>query len=399
LGVPRVVVLLGVVSLLNDLSGEMITPLLPLFLVGALAAPVAVVGLVEGAADSTTAMLKVWVGHRSDLQRRRKRYILVGYGAAAMAKPLLAVAAVWPQALAARLLDRGGKGVRGAPRDAAIADASPPETVGRSFGVHRAFDTAGAIGGTLLALAIVLAFERGSNVPFQTVFLAASVPAMVSVALLAGGLREASRPAAVLPGGERPRGFLDSLRALPRPVRAFIGVTALFTAANFTIGIFVLRLAQFAGSVAVTLAVYAAFNGMATVLSVPAGVLADRHGRRVLVRASFALFAAACVAFALANSLAAAVGAFLVYAAFFAVWEASYRAYLSEICPKGLRATALGAHGTVIGLLALPGSVAAGLLWEVVNPAAPFAVAAALAVLAFVALGAVRPEAADRVAG
>jgi len=134
-GVPRVVVLLGVVSFLNDLSGEMITPLLPLFLVGALLAPVAVVGFVEGSADSATALLKVWVGHRSDLLQKRKRFILFGYGAGGLAKPLLAFSVVWPQALGARLLDRIGKGVRGAPRDAAIADASPPEIVGRAFGL------------------------------------------------------------------------------------------------------------------------------------------------------------------------------------------------------------------------------------------------------------------------
>ena len=157
-GVPRVVVLLGVVSLLNDLSGEMITPLIPLFLVGALAAPVAVVGLVEGAADSTTALLKVWVGHRSDALSKRKPYIVGGYGLSAAAKPLLALSTVWPLALAARVVDRAGQGIRGAPRDAAIADATPPEILGRAFGVHRAFDTAGAIGGAVLALALIALF-------------------------------------------------------------------------------------------------------------------------------------------------------------------------------------------------------------------------------------------------
>jgi MFS family permease len=391
-GVPRVVVLLGVVSFLNDLSGEMITPLLPLFLVGALLAPVAVVGLIEGSADSATALLKVWVGHRSDLLQKRKRYILTGYGAGGLAKPLLALSVVWPQALGARLLDRIGKGVRGAPRDAAIADASPPEIVGRSFGLHRAFDTAGAIGGTLIALALVLLLERGGSVPYRIVFLAASIPAIASVMLLAAGYRD---PKPLLgrasPDPSRP-GFVAALRALPRPVRAFIGVTALFTVGNFTIGLFVLRLSGFAGSVTLTLAAYALFNLLATLLSTPAGVLADRHGRRALVRVSFALFSAAALAFALADSFLAALLAFLVYGAFFAVWESCYRAYLSEICPKELRATALGAHGTVIGLLALPGSLMAGLLWDTAGPTAPFLLAAAIGVAAFVALSVVRAD-------
>jgi MFS family permease len=193
-------------------------------------------------------------------------------------------------------------------------------------------------------------------------------------------------------------GFLASLRALPRPVRVFIAVTALFTVGNFTIGLFVLRLGGFAGSVALTLAVYALFNVLATLLSVPAGVLADRHGRRALVRISFALFTAAAVAFALANSFLAALAAFLIYGAFFAVWESCYRAYLSEICPKDLRATALGAHGTVIGLFALPGSLLAGLLWDTVSPAAPFFLAALIAVAAFVAISFVRPDPAAIVA-
>ncbi len=396
LGVPRVVVLLGLVSLLNDLSGEMITPLIPLFLVGALGSPVAVVGLVEGAADSTTALLKVWVGHRSDRMARRKPYIVAGYGIGTVAKPVLALAFVWPQALAARVLDRAGKGIRGAPRDAAIADAAPKEILGRAFGLHRAFDTAGAIGGSVIALGLVL-FLAGQGAAslstFQLIFLLAAIPGAVSVALLLVGLREPKRPAlqAAKDAAARP-GLVQALHALPSPVRRFIGVSGIFAVGNFTIGLFILRVSQFSSGVAAGLIAYIAFNAVATALSVPAGVLADRLGRRVLVGASFVLFAAACVAFALINSYEAAFGAFLVYGAFTAVWEASYRAYMSEICPKDLRATALGAQGTVLGLLTLPGSLMAGVLWSAFNnPAAPFLVGAAVALVALAAFAALKP--------
>ena len=404
LGVPRVVVLLGVVSLLNDLSGEMVTPLLPLFLVGPLAAPVLVVGLVEGAADSATAFLKVWVGHRSDRMRRRKPYVVGGYGLSAAAKPLLALSAVWPQALAARVVDRAGKGIRGAPRDAAIADAAPKEILGRAFGVHRAFDTAGAVAGALLALVLILAFAAGvpTLAEFQTVFLVASIPGALSIALLVLGLRE---PRSVETGegaAKAPRrAFVASLRSLPPPVRRFIGVSGVFALGNFSLALFILRMSQFtSGSLVAGLIAYIAFNIVATVASIPAGLLADRFGRRPLVVASFALFAAACAAFALADSFAFAFGAFLVYGLFFAAWEAGYRAYMAEICPKELKATAMGAQGTVIGLVTLPGSAMAGAIWTATGrPELAFLSGAALAGAALAAFFTVRPRGAAPAAG
>jgi MFS family permease len=387
-----------VVSLLNDLAGEMTTPLLPLFLVGALAAPVAVVGLVEGAADSTTALLKVWIGHRSDLLRRRKPFILLGYGASAAARPMLALAGVWEHALGARLLDRAGKGVRGAPRDAAIADAVPREIVGRAFGLHRAFDTAGAIGGSAAALVLLLVLDPAGGAPYRQIFLYASIPAAASVLLLLVGFREKEAAAASKPAtAVRPR-LVQALRVLPPRVRWFILISGLFALGNFTIGLFILRANQFAPSIAAVLAAYLAFNICATALSIPAGILADRRGRRLLARASFLLFAVAAVAFALANSFAAVFGAFLLYGVFTAVWESSSRAYLSELCPPENRATALGAHGTILGLLTLPGSLMAGVLWDLVSPEAAFGVGAALALAAFVAFGPATRAGTDRAA-
>lgn len=368
----------------------MITPLLPLFLVGALAAPVAVVGLVEGAADSAASLLKVWAGHRSDVLQRRKRFMVAGYGAAALAKPLLAASTLWPHVLAARLMDRAGKGVRGAPRDAAIADASDPARVGRSFGFHRAMDTAGAFGGAALALAILLWLEGSGTVQLGTyrlIFLVASVPTAAAVILLLVGFRDARRDG---PRDERPAPLLRSVRELPGPVRAFLAVSGLFALGNITIGLFVLRTADLAGSATFALVAYIAFNAVATGVSFPAGVLADRYGRRALVRASFGLFAVAAAAFALADTMAAAVAGFLLYGVYFAVWEASSRAYISEICPKERRATALGAHGTVVGLLTLPGSFAAAVLWDFAGAPAAFAYAAAIGAVAFIAMTGVR---------
>ena len=402
-GVPRVVVLLGVVSLLNDLSGEMITPLIPLFLVGALAAPVAVVGLVEGAADSTTALLKVWVGHRSDALSKRKPYIVGGYGLSAAAKPLLALSTVWPLALAARVVDRAGKGIRGAPRDAAIADATPPEILGRAFGVHRAFDTAGAIGGAVLALALIALFAGAAAATygdFQKVFLVASIPGALSVALLVFGLREAqlhdgSRRAS----GSAPKGLVAAVRSLPAPVRRFLAVSGLFAFGNFTLGLFVLRVAEFAGGTAVALLSYIGFNVVATVVSFPAGVLADSRGRRPLVAAGLLLFVGAAVAFAFVSSFVEALLAFLLYGAFAGVWEASYRAYMSEICPRDLRGTALGAQGTVLAVLTLPGSAVAGVLWTAFGPQAAFLFGAAVGAGALLLFVGLRPAKVNAAAG
>lgn len=402
LGVPRVVILLGAVSLLNDLAGEMVTPLLPLFLVGPLAAPVFVVGLVEGAADSAAAFVKVWVGHRSDRIARRKPFIVAGYGLSAGAKVLLALSAVWPQALAARVVDRAGKGIRGAPRDAAIADATPKEMLGRAFGVHRAFDTAGAVGGALFALALIFVLAGAGAATlgqFQLVFLVASIPGLLSIALLVAGLKEARRE----PGAAKPprTSLMESLRVLPAPVRRFIAVSGVFALGNFSLAIFILRVGDFTGgSLVAGLAAYIAFNLVATGASVPAGLFADARGRRPLVLLSFALFAASCIAFALVNSYATAFAAFLLYGVFFAAWEAGYRAYMSEICPKELKATALGAQGTVIGLLTLPGSAVAGLLWTVTGqPAYAFLFGAALTAVAMALFLTVRGGAAPRASG
>jgi MFS family permease len=389
LGVPRVIILLGVVSLLNDLAGEMVTPLLPLFLIGPLMAPVAVVGLVEGTADSVTALLKVWVGHRSDTMRRRKPYIVIGYGLTALAKPLLAISSLWPEAFGARVLDRAGKGVRSAPRDAAIADAAPKEILGRAFGVHRAFDTAGAVGGSLFALVLVLAFAGTGAVSlssFQLIFLVASVPGALSIGLLIVGLKEGKPKADGKEGSAHPRkGLVAALRELPPPVRRFIGISGLFAIGNFTLGLFILRVNEFSGGIAAGLVAYIAFNIVATALSIPAGILADKHGRRPLVAAGFVLFAVACVAFAFVSSFEMAFAAFLVYGVYFAVWEASYRAYMGEICPKESRATALGAQGTVLGLLTLPGSAMAGLIWGAFGAPAAFLVGAVIAMVALAA--------------
>ncbi len=402
LGVPRIVILLGVVSLLNDLAGEMVTPLLPLFLIGPLAAPVVVVGLVEGMADSATAFVKVWVGHRSDRMARRKPYIVGGYGLTAVAKPLLALSAVWPQALAARVLDRAGKGIRGAPRDAAIADATPKEILGKAFGVHRAFDTAGAVAGALLALTLILVFAGSAGATlgqFQLVFLVASIPGIVSIGILVAGLKEARRE----PGAAKPprTGLRESLRMLPGPVRRFIGVSGIFALGNFSIALFILRMGDFTGgSLAAGLVAYIAFNVLATGASIPAGLLADARGRRPLVLLSFLLFAASCVAFGLSNSYATAFASFLLYGVFFAVWETGYRAYMAEICPKELKATAMGAQGTVIGLLTLPGSAVAGLIWTVTGqPAYAFLFGAALTGVAMAVFLTVRGGATPRASG
>lgn len=386
LGVPRIVILLGVVSFLNDLSGEMVTPLLPLFLVGALAAPVAVVGLVEGAADSTTALLKLWVGHRSDALHKRKRYIVGGYGLSAAAKPLLAMSTIWPFALMARVVDRAGKGLRGAPRDAAIADATPPEILGRAFGVHRAFDTAGAIFGAVLALSLIAVFAGAAVATFgdfQAVFLVASVPGVLSVALLVFGLREAQLHDGKDKGkAGAPAGLLAAMRSLPLPVRRFLAVSGLFALGNFTLGLFVLRIAQFSSGTAVALLAYIAFNLVATAVSYPAGLLADSRGRRPMVAVGLGLFIGAATAFAFVSTFELAVAAFLVYGAFAGVWEASYRAYMSEICPRELRGTALGAQGTVLAILTLPGSAVAGVLWTVFGPQAAFLFGAGVGALA-----------------
>ena len=393
-GLPRNVVALGIVSLLTDVSTEMIVPVLPLFVVGVLGASMASVGVIEGVAESTAALMRLGSGWLSDRSGQRKPFLIFGYGISAVAKGALAVVLSWPMVLALRFGDRVGKGLRNPPRDALIADSVEPRYLGRAFGFHRGLDTLGAAIGPLVAFAMLRAFPGG----FRRIFLWSVVPAALSILVLAvfvrGKRREAARSTAPL--------FAEA-RAMGGPFHRFLVVAGLFSLANSSTAFMLLLAADrthgagFTGA-QVTL-VYLLYNLVYAALSWPVGELSDRVGRRAILLGAYLLFAGLYALLAWRADAVMVVAGFVLLGVHSALLEASQRSMLGDLVAPERRGTAYGLYYTVVGAALLPASIVAGVLWERLGPRAALAVDAALALLAavlFVVLLPPRGEYSDR---
>lgn len=372
-GVTRNVFLLGVVSLVADIASEMAYPLIPVFLTSTLGAPVAAMGAIEGVAEGTASLLKVASGWLSDRVGRRKGLVMAGYGLSAAGKALLALAFAWPQVFAARFVDRFGKGVRTSPRDALIADGTPPSLLGRAFGFHRTLDTAGAVLGPLIALLMVGAL----SLDIRAVLLLALAPAAVSVLLLS--LVRDSPPTVATRADDAP----EAGRA-PVAYWAFLGIVLVFAVGNSSDAFLILRAKDVGLSVSLVVVAYVAFNVSYTLLSTPAGVVSDRVDRRLLYTLGLVIFGFVYVGFAWLPSTVWVWPLFVVYGCYMALTEGVGRALVAETAPSGRRGTFLGLYHTSIGLAAVLASIMAGLLWQTVDPAAPFAVGAGMAFAAAV---------------
>jgi MFS family permease len=381
---PREVKALGVVSLLTDASSEMIYPLLPTFLTTVLRAGPAFVGLVEGAAETVAAALKVVSGRWSDRMGRRKPLAVAGYSLSSLARPLVAVAQAPWHVLAVRVADRVGKGIRGAPRDALIAQVTAPADRARAFGFHRAMDHAGAVVGPLLASALL-----AWGFTLRTVFALAAVPAVLSVLALVFGVRE--EPVA--------RARADVADAapvgpLPPALRRYLAVVALFTLGNSTDAFLLLRAQEEGVALAGIPLLWAFHHVVKSAASTPGGALADRIGRRRAIAAGWAVYAAAYAGFAVARGPVAMVVLFAVYGLFFALTEGAERALLAELAPHAARGRAFGLFHAVSGIVLLPASLLTGFLWQTFGAPTALLTGAGLAAAACAALLALVPESA-----
>ena len=356
-GRSKNIYLLGFTSFLNDASGEMIMPLLPL-LITSLGGGGAAVGLIGGLREAVSSLLKVVFGWWSDRVGRRKPFVVVGYLFSAVFKLGLALSNTWPQVAVASSLERVGKGVRTAPRDAIIAD-SVPRGRGKGFGIHRAMDTAGAVFGSLLVL--YLFWSQGMSLR-AIIFLASSIALFSLIPLIwvtEGGT------------GKRAVPLFRGVRGLPRSLKAFIAVAALHALGNFSYMFFLLRaqgvLAGMGGrpSAAMSLLLYVVFNISYAALAIPAGALSDRWGKRRLIGGGYVLFSLLCGGFFWVKTLVGLMFLFLLYGMVYALLEGNQRAYVADLAPEEVRGTALGLYHTVVGLAALPASLVAGLLWEI----------------------------------
>ena len=372
-GIKRNVFLLGLVSFFNDISSEMLYPLIPIFLTSVLGAPVAAVGLIEGLAEATASMTKGFSGWLSDRFQKRRPLVILGYAVSAVAKPLLGASTGWPMVLGLRFADRLGKGVRTAARDALIADSSDEKHRGRAFGFHRALDTSGAVVGPLLALALLGVLGED----LRLVFMLAFVPAALGVLLLV--LKVQERPRKVGAGS----GTLSFRLALfDRRFNLFLLAIMVFSLGNSSDVFLILRAKDLGFSTFLAVLAYAFYNVVYALASTPAGIISDRIGRKWVMGIGLLVFAGVYSGFAFAGDPFLVWPLFAVYGFYIAMTEGVGKAFAVDLVPEGVRGTALGTYHMAVGLLSLPASFAAGLLWTLVSPAAAFALGAVMAVLA-----------------
>jgi MFS family permease len=369
---------LGFVSMLMDTSSELIHSLLPLFLVTTLGASAFAVGMIEGVAEATALITKVFSGYLSDYFRRRKLLTVLGYGLAALSKPLFPLATSFTWIVAARLIDRVGKGIRGAPRDALIADITPPASQGAAYGLRQALDTVGAVAGPLLAIAAMLWFAGD----FRSVFWLAAVPAFASVTLLVVGVREPAGKTAK----DEPRVAFADIRRLPTTYWWVVGIAAVMTLARFSEAFLVLR----AQSVGMTLAwiplVMVLMSLVYAVVAYPAGVLADRGRQSALLQGGLLALIVADLILANAGSIPLVFAGTAIWGVHMGLTQGVLAALVAATAPADLRGTAFGLFNLVSGIALLAASALAGWLWDAFGPAQTFYAGAVFTALSWLAL-------------
>lgn len=378
-GVGRNVVWMGAVSFLADVAGEMIAPLLPLYMTAVLGAPATAVGFVDGAADLTASVFRAVGGWWSDRAGARKPTVVFGYSLSAAAKPALALAAGWPGLLVARTMDRAGKGLRGSARDALIASSTSPEHWGKAFSLHRAMDTAGAVAGPLIGLWLL----NSAGLSYRTIFTLAGVPAFAAVFVLVVFVREAAverespAPKPLTAGASKP---------LSSKFWRFLFVYGLFAVGNSSDSFLLLK-GRDAGmtSTAVVMA-YVLFNLVNATLATSAGKLADRFGKRLTVAVGMGVYSLCYFGFARATNEKMLWPLFALYGLQAALIEGSFRAAVADASDAGNRGLAQGVFQGAAGVLAFTASVFAGLLWTKVSPSAPFYFGSACAASAAILL-------------
>ena len=398
---PRTVLWFGVVSLLTDAAGELIYPLLPLFLITVVGAKLSFIGVIEGIAEATASLFKLVSGRISDRIRHRKRLVLFGYGLASAARPLVALAHSAGVVLAVRFVDRLGKGVRGSPRDAMVAEATPPGLRGAAYGYHRAMDNAGAVLGPLCGFALL----RFGHLPLRTIFALAAIPGALAVLALLVGVVEVPRPTPAAPSlaalHNKEAGW-QQRAGLPRALLAYLGCVALFTLGNSADAFLLVRAAQVLHpgvalgpallADAEVLLLWTAHNAVKAALSTYGGRLSDRHGRRRLIGAGWLLYAAVYLGFAFVDGRAGLWALFALYGVYYALCEGPERALVAELAGEGQRGTAFGWFHAVVGLCALPASLGFGLIYSAAGALWAFATSAGLATLATALLFLIRPR-------
>lgn len=366
------IILLGITSFLTDISSEMVYPLLSVYLVSTLGASAAIVGLIEGIAESMASLLKVFSGYFSDKIRLRKPFTILGYSASAAGKFFLFISTGWGYVLFARIIDRFGKGVRTAPRDALITESCGQGKRGTAFGLHRAMDTAGAAIGVLLAYFLIKGFKGN----FKDIFFISLIPAVIALLFLF--LVKEKRAA-----DRHPREKIEfKWGILDRRLKLFLIFTFIFTLGNSSNQFLLLRAKTLGNPLPTVILFYLVFNIISSLVVYPASRLSDRIGRKKLIVAGYFVYGLVYLGFALNKSPHTFWLLFGLYGIYAGFTEGVEKALVSDIAPLKLRATAIGLHATLVGIGLFPASFLAGILWKVAGPAAAFYFGATMGVLA-----------------
>jgi MFS family permease len=388
-GLTRNVVILGFVSLLNDGASEMIYPLLPAFLTAVLGAGPAALGIIEGVAEATASLLKLYSGYLSDRFKRRKGWIVSGYSISNVIRPLIAFSTSWIHVLLLRFSDRVGKGLRTSPRDAIIADSTPAEFRGKAYGFHRAMDHSGAIVGPLAATALLLVYHDN----IKTIFLLSIIPGVLAVSLLIFGLKEKT--------AEGPRlasstfNFRSAWAEMTPGFRKYLGIILIFTLGNSTDAFLLLRAQQLGVPVTLLPMIWVVLHIVKMVFSVPGGMISDRIGRKRVIVAGWIVYALVYAGFGAASQYWHAWALFAVYGVYFGLTEGVEKALVADFAPVHLRGSSFGLYHLIIGVGAFPASLLFGLVWQQFGSSAAFGMGAALALLSSLMLAALavkRPQ-------
>jgi MFS family permease len=396
-GISTNVLVLGLVSLLTDASSEMIYPIMPLFLT-TIGATGLVIGLIEGAAETTASFLKVVSGWYSDKLDKRKPFITSGYGLSSLMKPFLIWAATPAQVLVIRISERVGKGIRSAPRDALIADSTASDVRGKAYGFHKAMDSTGAVLGPVMALVIILIVVAAKEDMFRLIFAIAVIPAVLAVAVILLFVRDKEK--AIRPPSKRT--FKTGLGGLGRPFWLLMAVVVTFYIGEISYAFFILRAEDVNSTffdrlapsgmdpdlvpVIQAIVLYIIFNIVFVLTAIPAGNLSDRLGRRPVIMFSFAVFVVACATMVYAGQLMILALGFVMFGIYKGASEGVFKAYVTDVVPSDLKGTALGAFHTATGLVMLPGGIVAGILWDDVGHWSTFAFGMVMAVVAMTML-------------